>query len=121
MGVDCSGLTSLAFRVCGIDIPRDSHEQRLLSRPVSRKELKQADLIFLTDSLRSPRITHVMLYTGGDGVIESRKSSGRVLRATFTERFHQPLAKIESGDAVMDHSAAVPAAAGSTSAPTSPR
>lgn len=108
IGVDCSGLTSLAFRVCGIDIPRDSHEQRLKSRPVSRKDLKQADMVFLTDSLRSPRVTHVMLYTGGDGVIESRKSSGRVLRATFTERFHQPLSTIESGDAVMDHSAAVP-------------
>lgn len=101
-GVDCSGLVSLAYRIHGRDIPRDSHEQKLKSRPLRREELLSGDLIFLTDSETSDRVTHVLIYTGGDGLIESRKSSGRVLRTTFLERFGKPLTAIESGDALTD-------------------
>jgi hypothetical protein len=43
-----------------------------------------------------------MIFTGGDGLIESRKSSGRVLRTTFLERFGRSAANIESGDVVTD-------------------
>ena len=43
-----------------------------------------------------------MIFTGGDGLIESRKSSGRVLRTTFLERFGKAAASIESGDVVTD-------------------
>jgi hypothetical protein len=43
-----------------------------------------------------------MIFTGGDGLIESRKSSGRVLRTTFLERFGRTVTKIESGDVVTD-------------------
>ncbi|PIR19453.1 MAG: hypothetical protein COV48_01920, partial [Elusimicrobia bacterium CG11_big_fil_rev_8_21_14_0_20_64_6] len=108
IGVDCSGLVSLAYRIHGRDVPRDSHEQKLHSRAVRSAELQAGDLIFLTDDETSDRITHVMIFTGGDGLIESRKSSGRVLRTTFLERFGQPLTAIESGDAVSDMSFAKP-------------
>jgi hypothetical protein len=43
-----------------------------------------------------------MIFTGGDSVIESRKTSGRVLRSSFKERFGRPLAELESGQAVVD-------------------
>ena len=108
IGVDCSGLVSLAYRIHGRDVPRDSHEQKLHARPARSAELQAGDLIFLTDDETSDRITHVMIFTGGDGLIESRKSSGRVLRTTFLERFGQPLTAIESGDAVTDLSFARP-------------
>jgi len=108
IGVDCSGLVSLAYRIHGRDVPRDSHEQKLHSRAARSAELQAGDLIFLTDDETSDRITHVMIFTGGDGLIESRKSSGRVLRTTFLERFGQPLTAIESGDAVSDLSFARP-------------
>lgn len=101
-GVDCSGLVSLAYRIHGRDVPRDSHEQKLKARPVRRADLLSGDLVFLTDDEATDRITHVMIYTGGDGLIESRKSSGRVLRTTFLERFGQPLTALESGDALTD-------------------
>lgn len=104
IGVDCSGLVSLAYRIHGLDIPRDSHEQKLKSRPVGQREMKPGDLIFLSDSERSLRITHVMIYTGGDGFIESRESSGRVLRSTFRERFGKPFAEAESGETLLDYS-----------------
>jgi len=104
MGVDCSGLSNLAYRIQGIDIPRDSHEQKLKSRPIKSRNMKPGDLIFLSDSARSQTVTHVILYTGGDGIIESRKSARRTLRSSFKERFGLPLAKIESGNAVTDYS-----------------
>ncbi len=108
VGVDCSGLVSLAYRIHGRDVPRDSHEQKLHARAVRRAELDSGDLVFLTDDETSDIITHVMIFTGGDGLIESRKSSGRVLRTTFLERFGQALTSIESGDAVTDISFARP-------------
>jgi hypothetical protein len=102
IGVDCSGLVSLAYRVHGLDIPRDSHEQKLKARPVDTTDLKAGDLVFLTEPGDPKRITHVMIFTGGDGVIESRKSSGRVLRSSFKERFGKPLPEIRSGEEVTD-------------------
>lgn len=104
IGVDCSGLVSLAYRVVGLNIPRDSEAQKKKSRPVANSELEPADLIFLSDPKRPGRISHVMIYTGGDGFIESRESSRRVLRSSFKERFGKFLAQIKSGSAVMDHS-----------------
>ena len=108
IGVDCSGLASLAYRIHGRYVPRDSHDQKLKARPVRRDELLSGDLVFLTESDTSDRVTHVLIYTGGDGLIESRKSSGRVLRTTFLERFGQALPALESGDALTDLSFAKP-------------
>ncbi len=108
IGVDCSGLVDLAYRVHGADLPRDSQDQRRMSRPIRRSELRPADLVFLTEPGFPARISHVMIYTGGDGLIESRKSSGRVLRSSFKERFGLPLAKIRSGGWVLDHSYGAP-------------
>lgn len=102
IGVDCSGLVSLAYRLHGREVPRDAHEQKLKSRPIRGAELQSGDLVFLTDDAASERVTHVMIFTGGDGLIESRKSSGRVLRTTFLERFGRAAANIESGDVVTD-------------------
>jgi hypothetical protein len=102
IGVDCSGLVSLAYRIHGRDVPRDSQEQKLKARPIRSAELQSGDLVFLTDGEASDRVTHVMIFTGGDGLIESRQSSGRVLRTTFLERFGRAAANIESGDVVND-------------------
>ena len=108
IGVDCSGLVSLAYRVHGLDIPRDSQAQFARARPVARGELQPGDLVFLSEPGQPKRITHVMIYTGGDSVIESRKSSGRVLRSSFRERFGRALMDADSGDEVLDQSFAKP-------------
>ena len=108
VGVDCSGLVSLSYRVHGLDVPRDSHEQYVKARPLKRDGLDIGDLIFLTEPGEPNRVSHVMIYTGGDGVIESRKSSGRVLRSSFKERFGRALPTIESGAEVEDASFSKP-------------
>ncbi len=101
-GVDCSGLVHLAYRSVGIQVPRDAEHQFRRARPIKRRGLKPGDPVFLTVSARSSHVNHVLLYAGGDGLIESRSSAGKTLRTTFTERFGKPLSKIESGELVSD-------------------
>jgi hypothetical protein len=98
MGVDCSGLVNLAYRVCGIETPRDADAQRAKSRPIERKDLKPGDLVFLTETPDSKKIDHVLIYTGGDGLIESRPDYAD--RSTFAERFGRGFDKIEAGEIV---------------------
>ncbi|MDE2237375.1 MAG: C39 family peptidase, partial [Elusimicrobia bacterium] len=102
IGVDCSGLSSLAYRVHGLDIPRDAQAQWLRAKPLRRSRLKRGDLVFLSEPGSRARVSHVMLYTGGDGLIESRKSAGRALRSSFKERFGRALRELENGDEVLD-------------------
>lgn len=101
-GVDCSGLVHLAYRSAGMPVPRDAQHQYDQGRPVKRRGLKPGDPVFLTETSRSKNINHVLLFAGGDGLIESRSSAGKTLRTTFMERFGRPLSKIESGDVVND-------------------
>jgi hypothetical protein len=107
-GVDCSGLSNLSYRSVGIAIPRDARGQFLKSRRIRRAELNPGDLVFLTETEKTGNVDHVMIFAGGDGLIESRASAGKTLRATFAERFGAPLSAIESGDVVDDLSAAKP-------------
>ena len=108
VGVDCSGLVELAYRTAGMGVPRNARDQNRASRPVRRDDLREGDLVFLTDSDRSSLITHVMIYAGGDGLLESRRAAGRALATTFKERFRQTLAELESGVVVMDFTASKP-------------
>ena len=98
LGADCSGLSSLAFRVCGIDLPRDADAQYLRSRKISSRELQPGDLVFLTVTPRSKKIDHVLIYTGGDGLIESCPDQAQ--RSTFAERFNLTLEEITEGQIV---------------------
>lgn len=101
-GVDCSGLVHVAYRAAGLTVPRDADAQFLRATPRRRPELQPGDLVFLTESARSKRVDHVMIYTGGDGLLESRESAGKAVRTTFSERFGAPLAELEDGAIVTD-------------------
>ena len=49
-GIDCSGLVQLALRLCGIEAPRDSRDQRGLGeRLPDDAPLKRGDLLFCDD------------------------------------------------------------------------
>ncbi|MBI4678375.1 MAG: C39 family peptidase [Elusimicrobia bacterium] len=101
-GVDCSGLTSLAYRVAGMEIPRDAQDQMLKSSRLSPSDLRPGDLVFLTESAGSKDITHVMMFAGSDSLIESRRSAGGVLQTSFMERFGAPRPSLEDGGIVTD-------------------
>ena len=49
-GIDCSGLVQLALRLCGIEAPRDTQDQRALGEALpADAPLKRGDLLFCED------------------------------------------------------------------------
>jgi cell wall-associated NlpC family hydrolase len=63
-GVDCSGLTSVAYRANGIELLRDAHQQFADPRAVRvpKRRLRPGDLVFFGPDERHVR--HVGIYTG---------------------------------------------------------
>ena len=94
-GMDCSGLVNAAYRAAGVDIPRDAAEQYMKSAPLdSPSELKPGDLIFLSSAKEPSKITHVMIYAGGDNVVEAVQEQNTVRQVSVKEKLGKPLADI---------------------------
>lgn len=98
-GIDCSGLTSNAYKGAGLEIPRTSNAQSTFGKRVYIGELQTGDLVFFGAKPRSKKITHVGIVSrlsGGNiffihastkaGVVESNLTSGyyndRYIKAT---------------------------------------
>jgi len=101
-GIDCSGFVHLLYRVTNMVIPRDSHEQWLKAKPIQRKQLELADLIFSAKVENPRKITHVTLYAGDEQIIEAPQTGLVVRKLSFQEKYGKPLSKVESGDTVGD-------------------
>lgn len=87
-GIDCSGLTQLVYKICGIAIPRDSYQQAEAGKDVSFiDEAVPGDLVFF-DNERG-RISHVGMILSKGLVIHA---SGRVRIDTID---HQGIYKQE--------------------------
>ncbi len=93
-GVDCSGLTNLAYLTAGIEIPRDAHEQFLRAAKISAP--KPGDLVFLSERDTPRHIVHVMLYAGDEALIEGPGTGFSVRRISFQDRLGRPLSQLPS-------------------------
>lgn len=100
--VDCSGLVNLLYRVIGYKIPRNAQDQLLFCNPCSVEELKPGDLLFSTDPSNERRIDHVMIYAGGEEILEATARTKSVRRVSLKERFDSKLADIFNGCEVAD-------------------
>jgi probable lipoprotein NlpC len=60
-GMDCSGLTIVAFKAAGLNIPRIAGDQTKIGKVVQIDELLPGDLLFFTDKPGNTAITHVGL------------------------------------------------------------
>lgn len=115
-GIDCSGLSSLAYLAAGLEIPRDSSPQYRFALPVAYgKEMKKADLIFFARG-DGPQTSHVMIYDGDGHIVESFGDGGTsiaqavenglgkdmfgVRKIAVKEAFGVDIADIESGKTV---------------------
>ncbi|HOW89748.1 MAG TPA: C39 family peptidase [Elusimicrobiales bacterium] len=98
-GTDCSGLVNLSYRVWGMDLPRNASDQYVHAGPL-RGRMRPADLIFSTAKSDPARINHVMLYSGGEKLIEATQESGSVREVTFRKKFGADLAGIRNGSMV---------------------
>jgi cell wall-associated NlpC family hydrolase len=97
-GVDCSALVNLAYRTVGLEIPRDAHEQSLRARRIRR--VQPADLLFLSARGDPNRIVHVMLYAGGDDILEGPGTGQAVRRIRLAARLGRPLEQLAPGDVI---------------------
>jgi len=70
MGIDCSGLSFMAYLLNGIVIPRDSGDQLNFLTKISRKETKPGDLLFFPG--------HVAIYIGEDKFVHATGSGAAV-------------------------------------------
>lgn len=80
-GMDCSGLTKMAFYYCGLILPRDASQQALRGTPVEADSLKKGDLVFFGNT-STGRVNHVGIYDSDGFYIEA---AGKVQRSLLSE------------------------------------
>ncbi|WP_268122038.1 C40 family peptidase [Roseivirga pacifica] len=69
LGIDCSGLTQLVYKVAGFDLPRDSSQQILEGKEVSFDEAKAGDLAFFTNA--EGKMNHVGMVVAPGEIIHA--------------------------------------------------
>lgn len=74
-GIDCSGLTQVNFKFFGIDLPRDTKDQRLAGKEVKREEILPGDLLFFK--------RHVAIAINDKTFIHSSNKTGGVYINSF--------------------------------------
>ena len=80
MGIDCSGLVQVVYKIYGIKLPRDASQQYLCGKPVALVQSKAGDLAFFANA--QGRIVHVGIVAGDDTIIHA---SGMVRRDLLDE------------------------------------
>ena len=74
-GFDCSGLTSLDYRVHGVTIPRDADAQSVKGRAVARSAVRPGDLLFYATR---GNVHHVSIYAGNGRMVQAPKTGSNV-------------------------------------------
>ena len=83
-GVDCSGLTMLAWQDAGVSLSHGATAQYMVSTPVSLNQLQPGDLLFYHFANDGPwPITHVAMYVGvgpygSDTIIQAEQTGTNV-------------------------------------------
>jgi hypothetical protein len=80
-GIDCSGFTQVVFRMCGMDLPRDSSQQALVGEEVPFGAHQAGDLAFFAKPDQQ-KITHVGLISGPETILHA---SGKVREDSFRQ------------------------------------
>lgn len=94
MGIDCSGLTQVCFKACGIRLLRDASQQATQGKPVSLDEARKDDLAFFCND--EGKIVHVgilmpdhrIIHASGQVRIDTLDSQG-ILNADTHQYSHR--------------------------------
>jgi len=70
-GVDCSGLTMLAYQSAGVDLTHSSRVQYGEGEQVDLADAQPGDLVFWSSDGSQEGIYHVAIYLGDDQMIEA--------------------------------------------------
>ncbi|WP_176560081.1 C40 family peptidase [Brevibacillus dissolubilis] len=64
-GFDCSGFVQYVYKQLGINLPRVTHAQSKIGKPVKRSELQPGDLLFFSTN-KNGVVSHVGIYMGNN-------------------------------------------------------
>jgi len=78
-GFDCSGLVQYVYEQAGVQLPRVTHQQFEVGRPVGKNELRTGDIVFFRDA--TGYIYHEGLYLN-DGRFLHAPSTGDVIKVS---------------------------------------
>jgi LysM repeat protein len=84
LGLDCSALTRLVYRVIGVNLPNNSSFQFENGIPIKKEEALPGDLVFFK---RGGRIGHVGIYLGNDLFIHASFKYKRVIITSLSDRY----------------------------------
>lgn len=88
-GFDCSGLCQYVYGQLGISIPRVAQDQYRAGEHIAADRLdllKPGDLLFFGRDRDPDQVHHVVMYAGGDDIIEAPYSGAHVWVASLKER-----------------------------------
>ncbi len=78
MGIDCSGLVQISFKLCGMSLPRDAYQQAEHGHTVDFLQHAHAgDLAFFDNA--EGHINHVGILVDNHNIIHATDTSGRVV------------------------------------------
>ncbi len=91
-GIDCSGLTQMAYRSQGINLPRDADQQAYVGRMVAtnwyRDGMSRGDLMFFIS--RRGNIGHVAMYLGDNQFIEAADNGVKISSLDPKDKNYEP-------------------------------
>lgn len=77
-GIDCSGLTQIVFKLCGVALPRDASEQATKGTTVDfLQNARCGDLAFFDNA--EGKIVHVGILLNDHTILHGTETSGRVV------------------------------------------
>lgn len=87
-GTDCSGLVSQLYtRVYNIRLARSTDGQLKESNKVSRRNLREGDLVFFTSRASKKKVAHVGIYLKNGKFIHASTSQG-VIVSSLNEKYY---------------------------------
>ena len=84
-GFDCSGLVFYAHHRAGVPVPRTTADQSRAATRVGATRLRPGDVLFFR--LRSPKLSHVGIYTGGGRFLHAPSAGKQVSYASLSNPF----------------------------------
>ena len=87
VGIDCSGLVFVCYRMNGVTVPRDADQQFQVGTGVAPEDLQVGDLVFFGES--DADITHVGIYAGEGNIVHASSGSGVVVSELFQGWYKQ--------------------------------
>ena len=88
-GMDCSGFTYMCYRLCGVDLPRDSSPQSAVGAMVNLADITAGDQVFFSTNPGGTKVTHTGICIGDGQFIHSSTGNKGVAVNRMDEAYYR--------------------------------